>query len=34
MRRLKDVDKRKAYFNAREKGDEEEACAIVGLPYP
>jgi hypothetical protein len=32
--RLKDVDKRKAYFEAKEKGKDEEACAIVGLPYP
>jgi len=31
--KLKDVDKRKAYFEAQEKGDVEEACAIVGLPY-
>lgn len=32
--KLKDVDKRKAYFDAKERGNVEEACAIVGLPYP
>jgi hypothetical protein len=32
--RLKGVEKRKAYFNAKEMGDDKEACAIVGLPYP
>jgi len=30
--RLKDVDTRKAYFDAQKKGDVEDACAIVGLP--
>jgi len=32
--RFKDEDKRKAYLDAQKKGDVEEACAIVGLPYP
>jgi len=32
--RIRDEDKRKAYWNAREKGNPADACTIVGLPYP